>query len=212
MEVFIDTEFTGLVPGTELISIGMVAEDGRTFYAEFNDFDRGKIDSWLQENVIDNLIFNNEFHLKTYPNGSMELCNDSSEISKAMTAWFQSLAVNGDKIEIWSNCLAYDWVLFTSLFEGAFSVPSCVYYIPFDICTVFKMKGIDPDINREEFAGDLISGIECKKHNSLYDAYVIRACYERLQIVENPYLPKEYIEKLTKLYPPEWIKRHINRE
>ena len=40
MKVFFDTEFTGLHRNTTLISIGLVSEDGRTFYAEFNDYDR----------------------------------------------------------------------------------------------------------------------------------------------------------------------------
>jgi len=34
--IFFDTEFTGLHKDTTLISIGLIAEDGRTFYAEFN--------------------------------------------------------------------------------------------------------------------------------------------------------------------------------
>jgi hypothetical protein len=37
-----------------------------------------------------------------------------------------------------------------------------------------KIKGIDPDINREVFAG-----IEGVKHNALHDAKVIKACYEK---------------------------------
>ena len=56
-------------------------------------------------------------------------------------------------------------------------MPDNVCYIPFDICTLFKIKGIDPDINREEFINNSIKG---KKHNSLYDAKVIRACYKKL--------------------------------
>ena len=44
MKIFFDTEFTGLHKGTELISIGMVDEVGRTFYAEFNDYDKNQIE------------------------------------------------------------------------------------------------------------------------------------------------------------------------
>ena len=81
------------------------------------------------------------------------------------------------KVEIWSDCLAYDWVLFNNLFGHAFNIPENVYYIPFDLCTLFKTKGIDPDINREEFAG-MTEGAE--KHNALWDAKVIKACVEKL--------------------------------
>ncbi len=34
MNIYFDTEFTGLHKNTTLISIGMIAENGRTFYAE----------------------------------------------------------------------------------------------------------------------------------------------------------------------------------
>ena len=80
-------------------------------------------------------------------------------------------------IEMWSDCLAYDWVLFNDLFGHAFNIPNNIYYIPFDICTLFKIKEIDPDISREKFINNSIRG---KKHNSLYDAKVIKACYDEL--------------------------------
>lgn len=36
-KLFLDTEFTELAPGNKLISIALVAEDGRYFYAELTD-------------------------------------------------------------------------------------------------------------------------------------------------------------------------------
>ncbi len=36
MKVFFDTEFTGLRKDTTLVSIGMIAENGETFYAMQN--------------------------------------------------------------------------------------------------------------------------------------------------------------------------------
>jgi 3' exoribonuclease, RNase T-like len=37
MKLFIDCEFTDLIPDNKLISIALVAEDGEYFYAELND-------------------------------------------------------------------------------------------------------------------------------------------------------------------------------
>ena len=54
-KIFFDTEFTGLHQNTTLISIGLVAETGQTFYAELTDYDKNQIDDWLKTNVIDNL-------------------------------------------------------------------------------------------------------------------------------------------------------------
>ena len=54
--IYFDTEFTGLRKDTSLISIGLIDSDGRTFYAEFTDYDRSQIDKWIRQNVINNLI------------------------------------------------------------------------------------------------------------------------------------------------------------
>ena len=168
MKVFFDTEFTGLHQNTTLISIGLVAENGEKFYAEFNDFDKEQVDDWLQKNVIDNLLYEGQPDWLTpeyYRWGSKDF------IKVKLQEWLKQF----DTVEIWSDCLAYDWVLFNDIFGHAFNIPKNVYYIPFDICTLFKMKGIDPDISREKFAG-----IDGSKHNSLHDAEVIKACYEKL--------------------------------
>ena len=49
MKVFLDTEFTGLRQNTTLVSIGLVAENGDTFYAELTDYDKSQVDHWLQK-------------------------------------------------------------------------------------------------------------------------------------------------------------------
>lgn len=192
MKVFFDTEFTGLHQQTTLISIGMVAEDGRTFYAEFNDYDAGQIDDWLQKNVIYRLLF------KEPPEGQQEywaqsrvkpdvslhsawnlqLRGDKADVANSLREWLSQF----DSIEIWSDCLAYDWVLFCDLFGGAMRIPENVYYIPFDICTLLMAQGVDPDVNREEFAVGWLDdpGEVPHKHNALWDAKVIKACYSRL--------------------------------
>jgi hypothetical protein len=70
-------------------------------------------------------------------------------------------------------------VLFNNIFGDAFSIPKNVFYIPFDICTLFHLKGIDADVSRETFA-DMNSELGSEKHNALWDAKVIRACYLKL--------------------------------
>lgn len=55
MLLFFDTEFTGLRKDTTLISLGIVSDDGRKFYAECCDYDRNQCDDWVLENVISNL-------------------------------------------------------------------------------------------------------------------------------------------------------------
>ena len=58
MKIFFDTEFTGLHKNTELISIGLIAENGNMFYGEITNYDKSQVDNWIQENVINNLKHN----------------------------------------------------------------------------------------------------------------------------------------------------------
>ncbi|OXM83980.1 3'-5' exoribonuclease domain-containing protein [Paenibacillus rigui] len=176
MKVFFDTEFTGLHQNTTLISIGLVSEDGKSFYAEFTDYDKSQIDEWLQTNVINNLIVHpdREHYYKVTDKES--IYKDNRDIIKnRLEEWLSQF----DEVEMWSDCLSYDWVLFCQIFGHAFRIPKNVYYIPFDICTLMKLKGIDPDITREELAEHAL-GRTGPKHNALWDAKVIKSCYEKL--------------------------------
>lgn len=159
MKIFMDTEFTGLHQSTTLISIGMVAEDGRELYCELSDYDYSQVDDWIRDNVVSALYGTNPIK--------------KEELALAIEGFLEPY----ESVEIWSDCLAYDWVLFNQIWGHAMQVPKKIYYIPFDICTFFKIKGIDPDINREDF-----SGFTGKKHNALHDAKVIKACYEKLSL------------------------------
>lgn len=176
MKIFFDTEFTGLHQSTTLISIGAIDEDGsRSFYGEFSDFDKSQVDDWIEKNVIANFMFHEKKNPGwfQYQTGKYEIYGTSEDVRDSLKNWLSAY----DYVEMWSDCLAYDWVLFNQLFGHAFNIPKNVYYIPFDICTLFKIKGVDPDINREDFVG-MKAGAQ--KHNALWDAKVIKACYEKL--------------------------------
>lgn len=204
-KLFFDTEFTGLHQATTLISLGIISECGKTFYAEFTDYDKAQIDDWLENNVISNLLLSkniDESVGKFYWRNSNDISVDNFEciglswmVANNLEAWLSQF---GD-VEMWSDCLSYDWVLFCELFGHAFKIPKNVYYIPFDICTLFLTKGIDPDVSRERFATNVFSEndeplffdenknlLETKKHNALWDAFIIRECYNKLnRIVKN---------------------------
>ncbi len=212
-----DLEFTGLHQNTTLISIGIIADSGQTFYAESTDFDKSQIDEWLQKNVIDNLLFTDKitpsnsswehwisekgehgnalaFALAKKDMSHFRCIGKTPMVRNRLEKWLEQF----EHIEMWSDCDSYDWVLFCQIWGHAFNIPKNIYYIPFDISTAFKLQGIDPDINREEYGCDSIDvnpdgtrtpvffnedGIkmEVKKHNSLWDAIVIRACRKKLK-------------------------------
>lgn len=171
-KIFFDTEFTGLHQNTTLISIGLVSECGKKFYAELTDYDKSQVDDWIQSNVIDNLL------VRAYSENGIDypdvkfVVGATDSVRDYLSEWLSQF----EMVEMWSDCLSYDWVLFCQIFGHAFKIPKNVYYIPFDICTLFKDRGVDPDISREEYSG-MVDG---QKHNAMWDALVIKSCYEKL--------------------------------
>jgi hypothetical protein len=193
--IYFDCEFTGLHQHTTLISIGLYDEVGGSFYAEFIDYDRTHVDQWIEDNVITNLQL--KYNQDTYYNS---VITDSSEdtmgdvavvnckgnkefITKCLISWLKGVYNRCDrKLKFVSDCMAYDWVLINALWGGALNTPEFIDYIPIDICTMFTDRDIDPDINREEFAFEG-TGVPdgAAKHNSLWDAEVIKLCYEKMK-------------------------------
>lgn len=181
-KIFFDTEFTGLKKNTDLISIGLISDDGKEFYAEFTDFDKSKIDdeNWITTNVLNNTIAFGSvdptdvvLDETTYHKGT------KSEIAKDLLSWFNQF----DSIEMISDVCHYDYVLFIDIFGSAFDlpekIPACCHDINQDIANYYMITDADAfDISREEILRQ--NGIYSfgDKHNSLYDARVIKSIYE----------------------------------
>ena len=192
-KLFIDLEFTGLHQATTPISLGIISECGKTFYAEFTDYDRSQLNDWLEENIIPNTWV--AVHEPITSMGEVvgdsrwadvHVFGSSDYIKPFLEKWLSQF----EKIVIWSDCLAYDWVLFNQIWGHAFSIPENIYYIAMDICTVFEMNNIDPDISREEYCEIenfteektkvLYNDFKSVKHNALWDAFIIRECYKKV--------------------------------
>jgi len=182
--VYFDTEFTGLHKNTKLISIGMVAKNGDSFYGEFSDFEDGFVNSsdraFFEKFVSPYLELQKAEHNKlssvSYGKSFCELYGDNATIAKEVSKWLLQVSA-GDKVRMWGDNLAYDWVLFCDLWGHALSLPKHIHYIPMDLSDLFYSHGIDPDINRTEFAGVVLN---IDKHHALHDAMVIKKCVELL--------------------------------
>lgn len=189
MNVYFDLEFTGLHQYTSLISAGFVADDGRQLYAESTEYNLRQVTPWIQENVIKNLQLGELERTHDLPRMTIEengLLDTILGKEYQIRRFFQDWIKRYEKVEMWGDVLPWDWMLFCELFDGedpAERIPRNVYYIPFDIATLMKDRGIDPDISREAFSG--VTGHV--KHNALDDARVIKACYHKLMSIDKLY-------------------------
>lgn len=186
MMVYFDTEFTGLHKETTLISLGMIDDFGHKFYAIFTDYDKSQCDSWIEENVINNLYEGKDsFGRIDFVEG------DKDTIKKAILKWFHKILIKSgdDRIELVSDVAHYDMVLFIDIFGTAFDLPKYIAPACIDINQLIaEAAGISLqeafDTNREDF---LEAGypdhyvLKLKnKHNSLYDAIVIKGLFDVL--------------------------------
>lgn len=177
MNIYFDTEFTGLHQRTTLISLGAVSDDGRTFYAEFTDYKQCQVDEWVEINVLKNLMMPVlEDGRKSYmeaKDGCIKARGGSQFIAGMFASWLTQFE---EQLYLWGDCPAYDWVLLCELFGGAQHIPECVYYIPLDLETYAVAKGLPYNFSRREMAS-LENAVQ---HNALDDAMVIRVCHRKI--------------------------------
>ena len=94
MKVFFDTEFTGLVPNTTLISIGLISDTNKKFYAEFTDYDKSLCGSWIRENVIKNMSMIEPGTITEYEQKRLEILSSvHGDISGLKKQYFKPWAI-----------------------------------------------------------------------------------------------------------------------
>lgn len=141
MRFWFDTEFYENGKTIELISIGVVCEDGSEFYAEVQDFEFHKADDWIRENV------------KPYMTGETMY---KYEIAEYLYDFVMSKT---DNPIFWAYYADYDWVVFCQLFGRMIDLPKGFPMYCNDLKQEMVRLGIDkaPIENEQE-------------HNALADA------------------------------------------
>lgn len=103
MRFWFDTEFIEDGKTIDLISIGVVAEDGRRYYAEFAECDHSRASEWVKANVLPHLGGN---------------VTDRATIAAELVEFF------GESPEIWGYFADYDWVALCQLYGTMMDLPS----------------------------------------------------------------------------------------
>lgn len=124
MKYFLDTEFIEDGKTIDLISIGIVAEDGRELYIENADADTSKANEWVKENVLPHLVHQKSQEGKIEWNmwvrdGGIGGLFHHKDIAREIR-----LFVGEDqKPEFWGYYADYDWVVFCQLFGTMMDLP-----------------------------------------------------------------------------------------
>lgn len=104
MRFFFDTEFIEDGRTIDLMSIAIVAEDDREYYAEITECDLSRADDWVKANVIPHLIG-----------------KDAQRTRLAVRD--DILKFLGEAPEIWAYYCSYDWVALCQLFGRMVDLP-----------------------------------------------------------------------------------------
>jgi hypothetical protein len=106
---FYDTEFIEDGLTIDLVSIGVVDEDGREFYAVSTEFDPDKAGPWVRENVLDKL-----------PAPADKAWRDRASIREDLMKF---LSPRGESVELWAWFAAYDHVALAQLWGAMPALP-----------------------------------------------------------------------------------------
>ena len=165
MKYFYDTEFIEDGKTIDLISIGIVAEDGRTYYAISKEFKPKKASQWVKDNV-----------LKYLPPRKISFY-DSPRIKDEWQAWKSQEQIKRDIIafigedtpEFWAYYADYDHVALCQLFGKMIDLPEGYPMYTRDIKQLCDSKG-NPELPKQEK----------NEHHALADAQWTKLAYEFL--------------------------------
>lgn len=182
MRYFYDTEFIEDGTAIDLISIGIVAEDGREYYAQNHDCHYGDASEWVWRNVYPHLHhFALRGHRSCKPWAAYEGQRGTGACKDADCLWRYRQTI-GDEIkafcdpgkygkpEFWAYYAAYDHVALCQIFGTMMDLPEGFPMWTRDI----KQWCVD--------LGDpALPGQSVGEHNALCDARWTKEAWEFLQ-------------------------------
>lgn len=151
MKYFFDTEFIDTGRFIDLISIGIVAEDGRTYYAESSMYNELNACPWVKKNVLS---------LLTGP-GKMK-----SVIAEEILAFVKQES----SPEFWAYYADYDWVNMCQIFGNMMNLRSDWPHVCMDVKQLAIMCG-NPKLPEQQTVA----------HHALNDALWTKEAYEFLK-------------------------------
>lgn len=174
----------------DMISVGIVSEDGRTYYAISNEFNPKDADQWVKDNVIAPICIDKSYSISDLKKHVGKSNNKiASDIASFFGCW-QDGPINmaPEGIEVYGYYADYDWVLFCSLFGRMIDLPKGFPMYCRDLKQMFDDK-ISPSEIRSIGYDAAVERLKKKKgypvqkdeHNALSDAKWDLELYKFLQ-------------------------------
>lgn len=120
MKFWFDTEFIDDGKTIDLISIGVVSEDGRSYYAESLECDLTRAHQWVKDNVVPHLT---------------GVLKPRAVIARDLIAFM------GESPEIWSYFCPYDWIAICQLYGRMIDLPKGWPHFCLDVKQLSVSKG-----------------------------------------------------------------------
>lgn len=197
MRYFVDTEFIVAHWGDlSLISVGVIAEDGRTFYREIEDAPLWNADAFAKDHVIPQL------HMRQDDQHDVRCPEPRSEHDCPVTSpqqlrldFLEFVAADQQIPEFWADFGAYDYVILSETFGGMEMWPTFYPCYFNDIQQWARQLGAHlPPVQ--------IADAPYAEHHALYDAMTCLAKWQMLQGLEQAIarsvLKPALAQKLTK--------------
>lgn len=154
---FYDCEFIEDGVTIELVSIGVVAQDGREFYAVSTEFDPARAGGWVRANVLDKL-----------PPPADPAWRSRRQIRADLE---QFLLAPGLPVQLWAWLAAYDHVALAQLWGAMPALPRAIPRLTREIRQHWEAAGCPP-----------LPGHGDRRHDALADARLAR---QRWQVADD---------------------------
>ena len=125
MRFFYDAEFGVTAPEVTLVSVGVVAEDGREFYAVSSEFDPLRVHPWVRDNVLPQLP-------------PVATWKPRSQIRDELLAFL------GEEPVLWAWYGAYDHVALCQLWGPMPALPRALPRFTMDVRQLWEHLGRPP--------------------------------------------------------------------
>jgi len=177
VKYYIDTEFIETPGHIELISIGIVCEDGREYYAVNTDADISKASDWVKKNALERMPeYCKEYgdlRAYRYSKGDKALMpippqdpKSIADIKKELLQWCGQNNNVPEKCEFYGYYADYDWVVFCWIFGTMMDLPSG---FPMYCRDLKRMLDSNPFLYNEKWKQENCPDPE-GEHNAMVDA------------------------------------------